>query len=66
MRRSSLASVARLVGKVVLVVVVILASLRGIVALGERVPMIEATGPEVVDGDLTTRPIRFAQTDFYV
>ncbi|MDJ0909065.1 MAG: alpha/beta fold hydrolase [Woeseiaceae bacterium] len=65
-RRSRLRSVVRVTVKVVLTIVVILAILRGIVALGERVPMIEATGPEVVDGDLTTRPIRFAQTDFYV
>ncbi len=50
---------------IVIVVVGVIASLRGLVAIGERVPMIEIAGAESVNGNLTLTPIRFAQTDFW-
>lgn len=43
----------------------VLLSLRGLVWLGERVPMIEEVGAPVVEGSLSRTPIRFAQTDFW-
>jgi pimeloyl-ACP methyl ester carboxylesterase len=57
--------ILRPVGWTLLAAVIVLLSLRGLVWLGEQVPMIEATGAEVVEGALRRTPIRFAQTDFW-
>ena len=64
-KRSPIRRILRIAGWILLVPLLCLLSLRGLVWLGERVPMIEVTGPELVDGPLRLTPIRFAQTDFW-
>ncbi len=39
--------------------------LRGLVWLGDRMPMITVTGEAVVEGPLTREPIQFVQKDFW-
>ena len=53
------------VGGIIIAAAMVLVSFKGLVWLGEKVPMVEPTGPEIVTGALTLQPIRFAQTDFW-
>lgn len=64
-KRSRLRRVVRVAGWVIVALLACLAGLRGLVSLGEQVPMIEESGREVVEGPLRQTPIVFAQTDFW-
>lgn len=64
-RRAVLRRVARIAGALLGLVLVTLLGLRTLVWFGEKVPMIEETGPELVEGPLRRTPILFAQTDFW-
>ncbi len=64
-KRSTAIRILRGAGWVLLTAVVTLAGLRTLVWFGDRIPMIEPTGPEVVEGSLRRTPIRFAQKDFW-
>ena len=64
-KRSGLRRLLRGVLWLLLVAVCGILTLRGLAWLGEKVPMIEEVGPEVVDGRLSLTPILFAQTDFW-
>jgi pimeloyl-ACP methyl ester carboxylesterase len=61
----SMKKAAMIVGGIIVAAAIVLGALKGLVWLGEKVPMIEPTGPERVTGALTLRPVRFAQTDFW-
>ena len=54
------------IGVSVLCLIAILGVLKGIQEYGDSLEMIEQTGPEVVEGDLTRSPILFTQNDFYI